>query len=161
MFVSHKALNSRHTTTAFCRQVAERKRRRLEEEEARTGAQMAITVYGIPLYPFTSFKYIGKILMAEDNDWPAVFSNLRKARRKWAIMTRVLGREGEYDWTLGQIYLVVVQSVFLYGSETWFMTPIIGRVLGRFHQRVARRMTGWQPQQGRDSVWVYPCWRTQ
>ena len=44
--------------------------------------------------------------------------NLRRARRKWARLTHILIREGEDAQILGQIYLVVVQSVLLYGSET-------------------------------------------
>ena len=38
MFVSHKALNGQHRTTSFFQRVAERKWRRLEEEEERVGA---------------------------------------------------------------------------------------------------------------------------
>ena len=45
-------------------------------------------------------------------------------------MTYVMSREGADTWNLVQIYLEVVQSVILYGSETWFMNPLIGRVLG-------------------------------
>ena len=60
-------------------------------------------------------------------------------------LARVLIREGADAWTSGQIYLAVVQSVMLYGSETWVMTPHIGRVLGIFHHRVDRRITGRQP----------------
>ena len=90
------------------------------------------------------------------DDWPAVVSNLRKARRKWARLTRVLSREGVDARTSGQIYLAVVQSVLLYRPETWVMTPRIGRVLGRFHHRVAHRLTGRKPRQGRDGVLVYP-----
>ena len=52
--------------------------------------------------------------------------------------------EGADDWTLGQIYLVVVQLVMLYGSETLVLTPYMKRVLGRFHRRVALRLTGRQ-----------------
>ena len=33
-------------------------------------------------------------LQEADDNWPALVRNLRKARRKWAQMTRVLGREG-------------------------------------------------------------------
>ena len=46
-------------------------------------------------------------------------------------MTRVLSREGADARTSGQIYLAVVQVFIIYGSETWVMTPRIGRVLGR------------------------------
>ena len=44
----------------------------------------------------------------------------------------------------------------LYGSETWFITPHTGRVLGGFHHRVARTLTGRQPWRGRNGIWVYP-----
>ena len=47
--------------------------------------------------------------IAADNDWPAVVSNMRKTRRKWAWLTRVLIREGADDQTLGHIPLAVVQ----------------------------------------------------
>ena len=75
-----------------------------------------------------------------DDNWPAVVINLRKSRRKWARLKRFLGREGVDARTLGQVYLVVVQSVFLYGSETWVINPRIRRLLGRFNHRVACRM---------------------
>ena len=86
------------------------------EEEARARAETAIMAYGIPLVPVTSFKNLGRILTAAENGWPAVVSNLRKERRKWAQLIRVLGREGEDAPTLGQIYLSVIHLVLFYGS---------------------------------------------
>ena len=68
IIVSHKALNCRHMKTSFCWQVVERKQHCLVEEEARAGAEMAFTVDGIPLSQVTSFKYLGRILTAEDDD---------------------------------------------------------------------------------------------
>ena len=46
--------------------------------------------------------------------------------------------------------------VLIYGSDTWVLTPHMQRVLGGFHHRVARRLTGRQPRKGRDGGWVYP-----
>ena len=46
--------------------------------------------------------------------------------------------------------------VMLYGSETWVLTLYMGRVLCRFHQRVALRLTERQPQRGSNRGWVYP-----
>ena len=63
-----------------------------------------------------------------------------------------MGREGLDAHTLGQIYLAVVQSVLFYGSETWVVTSLIWRVLGGFHHRLTRRLTGCQPYQGSDDV---------
>ena len=51
--------------------------------------------------------------------------------------------------------MAVVQKVMLYGSETWVMTPCIGRVLGGFHHRVDRRLRGRQPRIGQGGGWVY------
>ena len=57
--------------------------------------------------------------------------------------------------TLGQIYLEVVQSFVLYGSETWVMKPCIGRVWGVFRHTVDLRLTGRKPRIGRGGEWVY------
>ena len=61
----------------------------------RAGTATATTAYGILLTSAASFKYIGRVLSASDDDWPAVVRNLRGARQKWARLSRVLGREGE------------------------------------------------------------------
>ena len=117
---------------------------------------MAITAYGIYLAPVTSFKYIGRVLLTADNDWPVVVHNLRRASNNWKRLTRVLIREGADAQTLGQIYLAVVQSVIIYGSETWVIKTRIERVLGGFHHRVTRRLMGRQPWRIWNIVWVYP-----
>ena len=108
MFVSYKALYGRHITTAFWRWGSERNRRRLEEEEARAGAETEVTEDGIPLAQVTSFKYLGQIFTVTDNACPAEVRNLRKARQKWEWLTRVKGRDGADAPTSGQIYLAVV-----------------------------------------------------
>ena len=109
MFVPQKALNFRHLTTALCRRLMERKWRRLAEEEAWDGTEGALTTYVFPLSQVPSFKYLGRVLAAEDDDWPKVVRNLRRARQKWARLTRVPIREGADARTLGHIYLAVVQ----------------------------------------------------
>ena len=101
--MSHKALNGRHTTTVFYQKVLDRKWCCLAEEEARAGSEMAITAYGTPLAPVTSFNYLGQIKTAVDNNWPTVVSNLWKTSQKWSKLIRVLGRDGADAWTLVQI----------------------------------------------------------
>ena len=61
MFVPHKELNVWHLMTAFFRQGEENNWRRLGEE-ARAGTEMAITAYGIPLNPFASLEYLGRVI---------------------------------------------------------------------------------------------------
>ena len=43
----------------------------------------------------------------------------------------------------------------LFGSETWVVTPRMGRVLGGFQDQVARRLTGRLPRQKTDGKWEY------
>ena len=70
-----------------------------------------------------------RILTATDNDWPEVVGNLRKARRSWGQLARVLSREGvdpKVSWTF---YIAVTQAVLLFGPETWVLTARMEKTL--------------------------------
>ena len=43
----------------------------------------------------TSFRYLGKVISAADEDWPLVFRNLAKAWAVWQRMTRIIIKEGD------------------------------------------------------------------
>ena len=109
-----------------------------------------------PLTSVSSFKYLGRVLSASDDDWPAVIRNLWRARQKWERLSRVLGREGSYARKLGMFNIVVVQAVLLYSSEAWVMSPRIRRTLGGYHHRVVKRMTGRILHRNLDETWMYP-----
>ena len=66
--------------------------------------------------------------------------NFWRARQKWVRLTWLFSREEADARTLVQIYLVVVQAVLIYGSETWVLTPSMKRVFGGFQHRVACRL---------------------
>ena len=71
----------------------------------------------------TLFKYLGKILMVGNKDCLAMMINLKKLRKSWSQLTRILGREG-VNLRVSMIFFnVVVQVVLLLGSETWVITP--------------------------------------
>ena len=92
MFVPQKELNGRHLATELCMRGMDSKWCRLAEEKAWEGAERAITAYGSPLSQITSFKYLGRVLVAEDNDWPSVVHNLWRTKKKWERLTRVFIR---------------------------------------------------------------------
>ena len=56
-------------------------------------------------------------------------------------------QEGADTRTLGYIYVAIVQTILLFGLETWVVNPRIKRVLGGFHHRVAHRILGKMPWQ--------------
>ena len=45
-------------------------------------------------------------------------------------MKRILNREGAEPWVSGFFVKTIVYAVLLFSSETWVVTPCIGRELG-------------------------------
>ena len=77
-----------------------------------------------------------------DNDWQEVVRNLAKARAECQSLMRILSREGASPRISGFFFKSVVQSVLIFGAETWVITPCMGRVLGGSQEQVARLLTG-------------------
>ena len=63
-------------------------------EEERAVTSRAFRAYGRTLKMVPYFNYLGRVLSAADDDWPAVIRNLTKARVFWRKMMRILIREG-------------------------------------------------------------------
>ena len=81
MLVLWRALNRRHHATYMCSKGAERKRRQMAEAELREITERAFGAYGKPIETVANFKYLGQVMTAGDDDWPAVAGNLVKARK--------------------------------------------------------------------------------
>ena len=60
------------------------------EDEVWKSVESAFQAYGIPLETVTSFKYLGRVLIAADDNWQAVVGNLKKPQKTWARLTRIL-----------------------------------------------------------------------
>ena len=92
-----------------------------------------------------------------DTDAQAVRANLKKARRVWARLSRVLRRENASPRTSGRFFQAVVQSVLLYGSESWDMRGALLKQLRGFQIRAAWRMCReHRPQLDEEGKWRYP-----
>ena len=55
----------------------------------------------------------------------------------------------------GFLFKAVVQAVLIFLSETWVVTPHMGRDLGGFQDQVERWLTGRIPRQKTDGEWRY------
>ena len=62
------------------------------EEELWKSLERAFQAYGEPLETVTLFKYMGRVLTVGDDNWPTVAGNLRKDRKNWTWMKRILIR---------------------------------------------------------------------
>ena len=102
------------------------------------------------------FKYLGRILNDEDDDSAAVDQNLQRARCVWARFGKVLCRTGANPKQMAAFYKAVVQSVLLFGSETWVLTVGMKTKLASFHSRCARFITGKHIRENPDGSWTCP-----
>ena len=116
------------------------KRQQLAEEEERVVTSRAFSAYGRPLEMVTSFRYLGRVILAADDNWPAVIRIMAKARAVWRNMINILSKEGARPWVHKCFFKSVVQSVLLFCAETWVVNPRMGRVLGSFQDQVARQL---------------------
>ncbi len=97
------------------------------------------------------------MLSQDNNDIQAVRSQLCKARGTWARVGQVLQRENAPPRVSTKFYKAIVQSVLLYGSETWVLSPAVLARLKGFHIRAAYRMAKKHvPRRGPNQQWVYP-----
>ena len=92
----------------------------------------------------TEFRYLGRILTATDDDWPAVAGNIQKARRIWGRLAKIMSREGADPKVSQTFYIAVTQQFLLFGAETWVLTAKMEKALDAFQGRVVRKLTGRQ-----------------
>ena len=88
-----------------------------------------------PLKAVPRFKYLGRWITQDDDDAMAVRAQLIKARKVWAGIGKILSWEQVSPRTSGKFYMAIVQSVLLYGSESWCIVPALLARLEGFHIR--------------------------
>ena len=57
--------------------------------------ERAFKAYGRRLNSVKEFRYLGRVLTATDDDWPALARNLYRARATWGRMARILATAGQ------------------------------------------------------------------
>ena len=63
----------------------------------------------------TPFQYLGQVISAADDDWPALVKNFSLAREVWNRMAVIISREGAEPRMSGFFFKAVVQAVLLLG----------------------------------------------
>ena len=90
----------------------------------------------------TYFRYLGRLILAADDDWPEVVINLTRTRDILRRMVRILSREGASLRVSGFFFKAVIQVVLIFGLETWEVAPRMGKALGGVQTQVVIRLTG-------------------
>ena len=65
--------------------------------------ELEVETYEQPLTMVSSFRYLGRNLVATDNYWMEAIVNLRKTIWTWARLSHILGREGAEARTMGRL----------------------------------------------------------
>jgi hypothetical protein len=111
-------------------------------ERAHLALQQSFTAYGAELERVEVFKYLGRLLAYDNNDAQAVRGNLKKARDVWARLLCTIRAENASPRACGIFYKATMQSILLFGSKTWNLSPVSLKCLEGFHLRAAWRMAG-------------------
>ena len=100
------------------------------------------------------FKYLGNVISMDDNDVPAMPRNLKRPRKTWDRLSKVLEKEEISPKVAGMFYQAVVASQLLYGSKAWVLPPLGLLALEGFHVEAGRHLMGMRPKKV-NGVWEY------
>ena len=153
--VPWRALMTSHHHTQACLSGTSLRNKRHRALETQRAHEVTFTVEGKVLERVDTFRYLGRMISHTNSDWPAVFRQLTRARQRWAMLVRAIAHDQVPAKAAGMFYKAIVQSVLLYGSETWVVTRPMLQLLEGFHNRVARKLTGRMPYLEGDT-WIYP-----
>ena len=151
-----RTISQTHYQTQVCQQGHQLQLQRNAAIAAAAAQSQTFTVGANQLSVVPQFKYLGRYVCSNGSDYPALYKNLIKARQRWAHAARILARDNANPRIAGKFYKAIVQSVLLYSSETWTITPQLMSVLEGFHHRVARRISRMTPTRQPNGDWVYP-----
>ena len=90
------------------------------------------------LLPLEDLPYLGRMITYNNREWPAVFQNLKKVRRRWGMILRVLTKTVETVQVHGMMYKTVVQSVLLYYSESRVVMGAMLKVLEKITRMTSK-----------------------
>jgi len=100
--------------------------------------RQVVTTGGAPLGALQICQHLDRLLACNDNDWPAIQTQLKKARSRWGSLSRILVREGVTPRVSGMFCKAEAQAVLLCCCESWVLTEKVWKALESFHSRAAR-----------------------
>ena len=149
--------HAKHFHTQSCQLQAHRLAHRLQyERHKQTLHQIHFHIDNIPIGHVTYFRYLGRILSADDCDDLAVHYNLQKARATWGRLHCILSSQGASSRVMAHFYLAIVHAQLLYGSDTWVLSQHAKQRLESFHHHCARHMTHHNIRKNPDGTWTCP-----
>jgi hypothetical protein len=119
--------------TKECRVGMERHHQRDMAVQPALALHEQFKVHGDMLEKVKAYRYLGHLLLQDDNNVQAMWSQLCKARGTWARVGQVLHRENAPPRTSAKFYKAIVQSILMYGSKAWVLSKALMARLEGFH----------------------------
>ena len=89
-----------------------------------------------------TFKYLGWPLDQTDDGWLLVRLDIKRERKVWGRLGKILRREGPVPRVLEMFCRVVIQVVILFGLDTWVLLAATERTVEGTHTGFLRHITG-------------------
>ena len=146
----------KHVKSTICQKARKRRGFEMKQDLQAEADGVKFWVNGKELDRVREFRYLGRILCDNDSDTKCIKDNLNRARARWNSVAKILKREGASAVCMGKFYLAIVQSVLLYGADSWVVTKRDWRILRSFHRRAVRYMTNSHIRKLEGDRWRYP-----
>ena len=146
----------KHTNNYTCKQAQRRRSNEEKQDDQFRANRVTFNINGKEIERVRQFKYLGRIFTDNDCDSVCINENLKKARQRWNCVAKILKDEGANPKCMAQFYLTIVQSVLLYGADSWCITKSDMNKLNSFHLRAVRYLSGRHIRKKTDGEWEYP-----
>ena len=115
--------------------------------------QVVLNVNMNPLESTSEFSYLGRIVTYNISSWAALYTNLRKVHKFWAMAAKVIRQTGEHMKECDMRYKTLFQKVLLYQCEIWVVMDEMMTVLEGFRLMLAQILAGLTVRRGDDGEW--------
>ena len=152
----HSGNLEKHIDNTTCKRLATRRNNEILQDKQVIAENVKFYIQGKEIERVREFEYLGRIISDSDDDTKCIENALKKARRQWNCIGKMLKREGANAETMAKFYITIVMAVLLYGSESWTITSKNLLKLQSFHKRALRYMSGKHIKKVDEGKWEYP-----
>lgn len=130
-----------HWRTQVCSSFQKRNERVRVNTSNKWMSQHELNIDNVTLERVPDFKYIGRMMTDTNDDWLTILFNIKKDRKRWACISKLLRCFKISRTYASTYYKVVVLTVLLYGSETWVISGLMWQKLRSFNHSIARSLS--------------------
>ena len=152
--------SDQHLQSEDCKRYTDVKNNKRQDRCNMAATNVNFQLNGNDIKKVSDFKYLGRIINNKDNDLKAVENQLKKARATWGRIGKILKIKTDSNIKIMSIfYKVIVQTILLFGAESWVINENVRNKLRTFHNRCARFITGRFITKEED-IWIFPDTKT-